>query len=382
MFFGLAAGSLMQYVAFDYLAWILVAYFLVRLLQSNDPRWWLAIGGAIGVGMLTKYSMLFCVSGLAAAFLVARRWKDLTSKWLWFGVLFSIVIFLPNLVWQIRNGFISLEFLRHIHERDIRIGRTPDQLKMTLFAFPLALAGLCFFFFARGGRPFRAAGLLYIVPLVLFVIARGRGYYLAPAYPLLYAGGSVLLESWMAKWRSAGSIAGWSLVSIALCANVAMVLAVVMPLAPLGTPRGKKALQANDDLAEEIGWPELVQTIAGVRDSIPAAERSRLGILVGNYGEGGAINLYGRRYGLPSAISGVNSFWARGYGEPPPDVLIVVGISRNFLERHFASCERAGTVWNRYGVLNEETRDHPDIFVCRGLRQGWPEFWKEFRHYG
>jgi len=386
IYFGLAAGSLMQYVAFDYLCWILVCYFFILLLQSNDPRWWMAIGGAIGLGMLTKYSMLFCVAGLAAAFIVARRWRDLTSRWFWLGILFSLVIFLPNLIWQIQNGFISLEFLRHIHERDIRIGRTrdflPDQLKITLFAFPLALAGLCFFFFTRDGRRFRAIGFIYLVPLVLFVIARGRGYYLAPAYPILYAGGSVLLERWLANWRGAGAIAGWSLLSVALCANIALVLAWVMPLAPINTAWGKKALQTNEDLAEEIGWPELVETVAGIRDSIPADERSRLGILVGNYGEGGAINLYGPRFDLPAAIGGVNSFWARGYGDPPPATLIVVGLSREFLERNFESCQLAGHVHNREGVLNEETSEHPDIFVCRGLRPSWPEFWKAFRRYG
>ena len=386
LFFTLAAGSLMQYVAFDYLCWILVAYLFIRLLQSDDPRWWMAIGGAIGLGMLTKYSMLFCVAGLAGAFLVAGRWRDLTSRWFWLGVLFSLVLFLPNLIWQIRNGFISLEFLRHIHERDIRIGRTrdflPDQVKITVFAFPLALAGLCFFFFARAGRGCRALGYLYLVPLVLFLIARGRGYYLAPAYPVLYAGGGVLVERWMANGSRAGFIAGWSLVAVALCANIAIVLTLVMPVAPINTPWGKKALQSNEDLAEEIGWPELVEAVAAVRDSIPAEERPRLGILVGNYGEGGAINLYGPRLGLPAAIGGVNSFWARGYGEPPPATLIVVGVSREFLERNFESCQVAGEVRNRYHVVNEETRDHPVIFVCRGLRPSWPEFWKGFRHYG
>ena len=386
LFFGLAAGSLMQYVAFDYLCWILVAYFFVRLLQSNDPRWWAAIGGAIGLGMLTKYSMLFCVAGLASGFVVADRWRDLTSRWFWFGVFLSLIIFLPNLIWQIRNGFISLDFLRHIHQRDIRIGRTrdflPDQLKITVFAFPLAVAGLVFFLVTRDGRSYRGAGLIYLVALVLFIIARGRGYYLAPAYPLLYAGGAVLLERWMAKWHRIAAIAGWSLAVIAFCANIALVMAVVMPIAPVNTSWGKNALATNDDLAEEIGWPELVEEVAAVRDSIPAGERSRLGILVGNYGEGGAVNLYGPRYHLPAAISGVNSFWARGYGDPPPATLIVVGLSREVLERNFESCQLAGHLRSRYGVLNEETREHPDIFVCRGLRLSWAEFWRAFRRYG
>jgi hypothetical protein len=138
----------------------------------------------------------------------------------------------------------------------------------------------------------------------------------------------------------------------------------------------------NHDLREEIGWPELVKTVAHIRDSLGPVERSRLAILAGNYGEAGAINLYGKDYGLPKAICGTNSFWSRGYGDPAPETLIVIGFSREFGDRYFESCELAGRITNEYGVANEETTDHPDIFICRHLREGWPEFWKNFRRYG
>jgi hypothetical protein len=141
-------------------------------------------------------------------------------------------------------------------------------------------------------------------------------------------------------------------------------------------------MNVNADLKEEIGWPELVETVAKIRDSLPAQDRARLGILAANYGEAGAINLYGTRYGLPRAISGVNSFWRRGYGNPPPETLIVLGFSRAFVDRNFAACEIAGHTSNRYGVQNEETSDHPEIFVCRGLRGSWPEFWDNLRSFG
>jgi hypothetical protein len=141
-------------------------------------------------------------------------------------------------------------------------------------------------------------------------------------------------------------------------------------------------VKTNDDLVEEIGWPELVETVAGIRDGLAPAERDQLGILTGNYGEAGAINLYGPSHGLPQAICGTNSFWARGYGNPPPQTLIVIGFSREFVERTFKSFEVVAHSSNRYGVANEETTRHPDIFVCRGLRQSWPEFWRTFQRFG
>ena len=139
--FCLGGGALMQYVSFDYLFWVLTAYFVVRLLKGNDPRWWLAIGGSIGLGMLTKYTMgVFAVAVAVGVVLTPAR-RYLKNKWLWYGVGLSLLIFLPNLLWQAQHHFVSLDFLKHIHERDVRIGRTkdflPDQLKFTLLGFPL-----------------------------------------------------------------------------------------------------------------------------------------------------------------------------------------------------------------------------------------------------
>ena len=140
--------------------------------------------------------------------------------------------------------------------------------------------------------------------------------------------------------------------------------------------------KSNDSFREEIGWPELVETVANIRESLPKAEQEQAGILAGNYGEAGAINLYGPAYGLREAISGINSYWLRGYGNPPPQTLIVVGLSGDFLQRNFESCRLAGHITNRYGIKNEETSEHPDIFVCRQLRKPWAEFWKQFKYYG
>lgn len=384
--FCLVGGALMQYVSFDYLAWVLTAYFFLRLLKSENPRWWVAIGCAIGLGMMAKYSIPFLVAGLAVGVVLTAARRHLTSKWLWYGAVVALAIFLPNLIWQARHGFITLDFLRHIHARDVRIGRTqgflPDQLKLTLFAFPLAIAGLYFYLFSLTGRRFRVLGWMYVVPLLLFVMAKGRGYYLAAAYPMLYAAGSVWGERWLASLRLRWAAGVRALAWTALIADIVIVAALTLPLAPVNSRWWKVESKINGDLREEIGWPELVETVARIRDSLPAEDRARMGVLAGNYGEAGAINLYGARYGLPPAISGINSFWQRGYGDPPPETLIVVGLSPKFVESHFAACELAGHTWNRYAVENEETRDHPDIFICRGLRQSWPEFWKGFRYYG
>ncbi len=198
----------------------------------------------------------------------------------------------------------------------------------------------------------------------------------------MYAGGAVygaeMISNMHPVWRI--SLRGLAWAGVVM--TIFLAAAYFVPIAPVDSGWARQAFKVNEDFREEIGWPELVQKLAQIRDSLGQAERSRLGILAGNYGEAGAINLYGKEYGLPEAICGTNSFWARGYGDPPPEILIVIGLSREFGDRYFESCEVVGRVTNKYGVANEETSDHRDILLCRHLRETWPEFWKKFRRYG
>jgi 4-amino-4-deoxy-L-arabinose transferase-like glycosyltransferase len=384
--FCLAGGALMQYVSFDYLCWVLAVFFVVKLLKTEDPRWWLAIGAAIGFGLQTKYTMAFFALAIALAALLTDARRYFKSRWLWYGVALSILIFLPNLIWQACNHFISLDFLRYIHARDVRIGRAdnflPQQLELTLGGFFLFLAGLYFTLFTREGKRFRMLAWMYAIPLAIFLIAKGRAYYLAAAYPMLYAAGSVWLERKLSRASEVARSTIRAIVCVVLVADIVVVAAVAVPVAPAGSDWAKRAMALNEDFREEIGWPELVESIAQVRDSLPNEDRASLGILAVNYGEAGAVNLYGPQHGLPRAISGVNSFWQRGYGDPPPETLIVVGADLDDLQGEFASCHLAARVWNRLGVRNEETRGHPSIFVCRQLLKPWPQFWRDFRYFG
>jgi hypothetical protein len=383
--FCLGGGYEMQYVAFDCLAWVSTAYCVVRLLVSENPRWWVGIGTGIGFGMLCKYTMGFFVLGIVAGVLLTPARRYLKSKWLWIGVALSIVIWLPNLLWQAQHNFISLDFLSHIHARDIRQGRTtyflPQQLELTGLRFPLAMAGL-YFCFSRDGKRFRMIGWMFVATLLLFTIARGRWYYMGPAYAMLYAAGAVWGERWLATMQRGRAMAIRSAVWAALAFEVVFTTAFWLPLAPLNSRWWAITNEVQGDFREQLGWRELAQEVAKIRDSLTPEERAHLGIIGTNYGEAGAINLYGPEYGLPRAISGVNSFWYRGYGDPPPQTVIIIGLSRKYMDESFESCRLAGHTWNPYGVKNEETEDHPDIYVCGPPKDGWPKFWEDFRYYG
>jgi Dolichyl-phosphate-mannose-protein mannosyltransferase len=383
-----SAGMLFQYVSFDYLSWVAAAYCVVRLLASEDPHWCLALGAVMGIGMLTKYTIAFLILGIAAGFLFTPARRYLLSPWLWCGLALAFMIFLPNLLWQARHHFVTLDFLQSIHARDVRMGRT-DNFVLGQFwiatsppTVPLWLAGLFYVFATEDGKRYRPIGWMFIVPFVLFVIARGRAYYMAPGYPMLLAAGAVWGERWLATLPSPSVLAIRRSAWIALTIGALIVAATVLPIAPPGSfwwQSADKAIGGNFN--EEIGWPELVQTVASIRDALPIEDRSRLGILAADSGQAGAINLYGPAFGLPKAICGMNSHWYRGYGKPTPETVIVVGMPRAFAEGAFESCEIAGHVTNRFGVKNSAV-PNTEIFVCRGLRKPWPSFWQRMRSYG
>jgi hypothetical protein len=140
------------------------------------------------------------------------------------------------------------------------------------------------------------------------------------------------------------------------------------------------ALSRNQQLREEFGWEELVRTVASIRDSQPPDQRASLGIMVGNYGEEGAIEILGSAYRLPPPISTINSGWLRGYVTPPPTTLIVIGFSRDMALALFTDCKVAGQNGNSEGIINGEST-FPDIFLCGPPRQSWPEFWKDSPHF-
>jgi 4-amino-4-deoxy-L-arabinose transferase-like glycosyltransferase len=384
----ISMGTMFQYVSFDFLWWVMAAYFFIRLLRDKNPRWWLAIGAVLGVGMMTKYTMIFCIAGLVAGVIFTSARSYLKSPWLWIGAGISILIFLPNLIWQLHHNFISLAFLNHIHARDVRIGRTDGFLTgqvtdcMNLFTLPLFMAGLYFYLISAQGRRYRAIGWMFVVPLILFIFARGRSYYMAAAYPMLFAAGSIVWERWLAGRSTNVRLIGQATTWIALGAGAIMGASLTLPLAPVNSSLWRLTSKVHDNFTEQIGWPELAQTIAAIYDRLPAAEKPHAAILAGNYGEAGAINLYGRAYHLPEVICGTNTYWWRGYGAAPPEVVILVGFSREGAEWLANQVELAGHITNRYGVRNEETKDHPDIFVCRRFKKSWPDFWKNFQRFG
>ena len=252
-------GTEFQYTSFDYLWWVLIAYFVIRLLKTENPQWCLAIGTVVGLGLMTKYAIMFFLAGVLGGLLLTRARRFLGSRWFWAGAGLALLICLPNLIWQLRHGFISLHFLRHIHARDVGEGRADGFWFYQFvgwanrFAAPLWIMGLLGFL--RSPR-YRMLAWMYLIPLVIFWLAKGRGYYTAGAYPMLMAMGAVVIEGWLAAlprfWRATVeavyliALIGWGL----------YVCPAILPLASSGPLRDRARHQrrpARGNRLERVG---------------------------------------------------------------------------------------------------------------------------------
>jgi Dolichyl-phosphate-mannose-protein mannosyltransferase len=380
--------------ALDQLFWTGCAWIVVRIVRDDRPRLWALAGAVAGLGMLNKHSMAFFGVALAAALLLTRERRALRSPWLWLGGLLAALIFLPNLVWVVQHHFPHFEALANIRRngRDVHLGPLQFIAQQVLLvnpvALPLWLGGLIWLLAGREGRRYRILGVAYLAVIAEMLLLDGRPYYPAPAYPMLLAAGGVALEGWLAAHR-------WRFAAPAYAAVLALSGVVLAPLfVPLLPPatlvRYSSAIGMSQPrlenhrlgplpqlMADRFGWQEMAAEVARIYHALPAADRAKAAIFGQNYGQAGAIDLFGPHLGLPPAISGHLSYWLWGPRGYTGEVTIVLDDNRETLQRLFASVQLAGHVYNPWSMPYE----HFDVFVCRQPRQSLAAAWPHLKKY-
>jgi len=393
----LMTDSILSMNAFEPLFWMGCVLIMIHLIRGGDPRLWILFGILAGLGLENKHSTIFFGTAVAAAILVTPLRRELTRPWIWLGGLTALAIFLPNLIWQWQNGFPTIEDLQNVRAtgKNVALAPIPFLLQQTLIMhpanLPVWLAGLWFLLVGRG-RSYRAVGWTYLSLLALFMVLRAKDYYLAPAYPMLLAAGGVTIEAWSARisgfrarTAARSAVAGWLVVSGAIFAPIAL---------PLLSPANLVAYQKKLGLAppktevahvgplpqlwgDQFGWPELVAEVAEIYWALPEEERLRTGIFASNYGEAGAINLFGPQHRLPPATCAhqTHSMW--GPGDFDGDQLIWLQWQPEWLEGRCGSVEVVGAHHHPWGMA-EENRP---ILLCRDLSPSLTEQWPELRHW-
>ncbi len=476
--------------AFEPLIWMGAAWCVLRAINSGKASYWLWFGVLVGLGLQTKYSIIFFAIGIAAGLIFTQHRRFLKSPWIWLGALAAFVIFLPNLLWQVNHDFPFLALMRNIRESGRDVARGPiafiaDQaLIMNPILFPLWVGGLAWLFFGkqtgvkgngvngetgrRGkgnqgeygaegkgndagvkgdhandrGR-YRIFGWAYLVMLITFIVLKGKNYYLAPAYPILFAAGAVAFERITSRSPTAsgsdrvksptsnvqgqlntgtvgvspadrgssptpGSPAGqpgwggtvregfrWAWTRWAYVVIIILVAAALAPLSlpilspetyiryqnTLGVEPPKAENQNTGPLpqhfADEFGWEEMTRAVAEVYKRLPPDERAQTAIFANSYGQAGAIDFFGAKYGLPKAISNHQNYWYWGPRNYTGVIVIVLGSDGEGDREHFKTVEVVGRTYHPYSRRDE----HFDIFLCRDLNQNLQTLWPNIKKW-
>jgi hypothetical protein len=254
---------------------------------------------------------------------------------------------------------------------------------------PVWLAGLFYLLLAPAAKPFRVLAIAYLAILALLMAQQGKAYYLAPAYPMLYGAGGVAFERLTARrgWRRLRPMLVVILALLGL-AGVPMAIPVLPPedvvryAAAIGIDAPQEERQRrvalSQHLADRFGWESMAATIARVYNAVPPEERARTAIFAGNYGEAGAIDLFGARYGLPKAISSHNNYWLWGPRDGHADLAIVFGVPRQRLEEICGEVTHADTIVSPYAMAYET--DLP-VYICHRFKRPLPAIWPELKRY-
>ena len=390
----LALDNWLSMNAFEPLFWMGCAYLAIRIVRTGNSKLWLWFGLLAGIGLENKHSMLMFGFALVAGLLPTPERRILRTGWFWIAGLLAFLIFLPNVLWNIVHHFPFLELQRNIRLEGRNVDLSPvafvgqEVLIMLPLSAPIWLAGLWYFFFHREGKAFRALGWAFLITAVSIMTLNPRVYYLFPAFPLLFAAGSVMVESWLVRPRLQWIKPAYAALLILLGAALAPIVVPVLPVETyiryaafthLQQPRIEThRLGPLPQLyADQFGWEEMAATVGRVYNALPPDVRARTAIFAQNYGQAGAVDLFGAKYGLPKAISGHQSYFLWGPRDYTGESMIVMNDRRESLEAKFAEVTKVARVEHPYSMPYE----HFDVWYCRGLKGSLQELWPKLKNW-
>jgi hypothetical protein len=387
----LGTGALLTTDAVQPLAWLFCGYAIIRIIRREDERWWIAIGVVAGVALLTKYMLAFWLVALGIGLLATPARRSFARPYLYLGAAIAALIVLPNVLWQAMHGWPFLEIGRVAAVRK-NVALPPlgflheEIVQLNAATAPVWIAGLAAFTAWRRFAPLRGVAIACVALIAMMVFMHAKPYYPMGAYPLLFAGGAVALEAWVAS----------RLVRTALVVAVTLWGALIAPFAvPILPVELFAAYQARlgvvpksaeespigplpQNYADMFGWPELAALVSRAYRSLPPDEQARAVFLGENYGEAAAVDVLVRPRGAPPAISGHNNYYLWGPLGHDGSVVIRLGGNREALLKVYASVEPAGVLESHWAMPTERGKT---LWICRGRKPSLQAAWPSFRHY-
>lgn len=326
----LATGYLLQPVVFDQFWWTLILCSLILYFHKENDKYLLATGAAAGIGLLTKYAILFLILSVVVALLISKKRKVFLNRNVWLAVLMAALIFLPNLTWQYMHNWPVFKHMQELQDQQLSHNTAYEFLTEHLMAHGtmilIWLPGLMLICLRSAFRPYRWLVITFMALLGTLVLLQGKAYYAFGIYPVIYAIGAYAVERSMKAFPKLG----YALLLVVSLPNV-LLLPVGVPILPINRmvsyfetldkeyrfdsllyweDHQKHALR--QDYADMIGWEELISLTVRAFHKVPSERRAEVTLFAENYGEAGAIDHLGKKAGLPRAVSLSSSFtlWA------------------------------------------------------------------------
>jgi hypothetical protein len=389
----LSGGSLLTTNCLEPLLWMGCVYFAILAIK-RDIRYWLWFGVVAGLGLEEKYSIGVLGFGVVVGLLLTKQRGMLMKKWFWLGGVAAFLIFLPNLIWNIHNHWPFLELMHNIRAsgRDVRLSAfeffTQQALLLHPLTAPIWITGMFALLLSQRLKQYRMLGWCYLIAFTAFVVLKGKNYYLAPIYPMLFAAGAVIIETGIVRTRQA-----WlkPAIVVLMIAGGAWLTPLVVPVfsvdhfisymnnLPFKVPRSEHSHERAllpQHYADQFGWEEMTAMTAQAWARVPPEERRDCGIYAQDYGQAGAIDFFGPRYGLPPALSGHQTYFLWGPRNYSGNCMIVLDDKKEVLDQLFEHVEYVGISDNPYAL----ERNIP-VYLCKGAKFGslqklWPKLKK------
>lgn len=391
----LGIDSLMSMNAYEPIFWIGCVLSYIWAVKREDPRYWLLFGACAGLGLMNKHSMMFFGAAILIGLLLTKDRRVFTNKHFWLGGAIAFLIFLPNLIWQYQHDWATLELLQSVRARgkNVIVGPIEFIWQQMFVLLPLTVvvwaAGLWYLIFDDAGKRYRTLGIAYIATLIMMMLLGAKNYYLVAVYPMLFAAGGMFWENVADRFRLGKPIV---LAYSAMIFTAGLVfLPLAVPVLPpetfikyqqslgIETPKTEVAFDSvlPQHFADRFGWEEMAAATAEVYHSLPEDERAVAAIYALNYGQAGAIDFFGAKYGLPKAISRHQSYFLWGPREYDGRVIIVLGDKKADAEKSCRTVEERDRVGHMYAMSYEKFK----ILICRELKKPLAELWPELKYW-
>ncbi len=391
----LAYDSVYSMNCFETLFWTLGIYYFIRIIKQGKTKDWIILGIVLGLGTMNKISVLWLCAGIVAGLLCSPLRKELLTLKFWSAAGLILAIFTPYLIWQFPNNFASWEFIKNISSGKY-VALSPIQFYMQQismlnpFSLPIWVTGFIFLLFSKKMKQFRPLGITYLtVAVILLSNNTSKPNYMTPIYPILFAAGAVAIEMGIERIKQLwlkSAVPALLLIGGVIAAPIVLAILPVETYINYAKALGEKPATSEKNgigklpqfYADMFGWDNMVAQIAKAYNSLTPEEKAKCVILMNNYGEAGAVDLLGPKYGLPKAISGHNNYWLWGCNNSKGEIVLRIGVDMNAVLESYRSAEQVGTISDPYCMPYE---NNISITICRDRKIPLKDDWGEFKVY-